>query len=88
MSWLFPSGGPSIGASASASVLPMNIWEGISAEDGISMLIRGRSPPSPSQTDTEDSCFLLQLARLQEVCVLLESTLHSAVTENSGRMET
>ena len=25
MSWLFPSGGPSPGASASASVLPMNI---------------------------------------------------------------
>ena len=27
MSWLFASGGPSIGASASASVLPMNIQD-------------------------------------------------------------
>ena len=27
MSWLFESGGHSIGASASASVLPMNIWD-------------------------------------------------------------
>lgn len=36
----------------------------------------------------EDSCFLLRLAWLQEVCILLELTLHSAVTQNVGRMET
>ena len=30
MSWLFPSGGQSIGASASASVLPLNLQGGFS----------------------------------------------------------
>ena len=47
MGWLFASGGPSIGTSASASVLLMNICEGISAEDDISVLIGAGVLPAP-----------------------------------------
>ena len=52
VSWLFPSGGQSIGASASASVLPMNIqgWFPLRLTDLISLLSKGlsqESPPTP-----------------------------------------
>ena len=45
MSWLFASGGQSIGASASASVLPMNIqdWFPLGLTDLISLLSKGIS---------------------------------------------
>ena len=45
MSWLFPSGGQSIGASASASVLPMNIqdWFPLGLTGLISLLSNGLS---------------------------------------------
>ena len=45
MSWLFPSGGQSIGASASASVLPMSIqdWFLLGLTDLISLLPKGLS---------------------------------------------
>ena len=45
MSWLFPSGGQSTGASASASVLPMNIqgWFPLGLTDWISLLSKGIS---------------------------------------------
>ena len=43
LSWLFPSGGQSIGASASASVLPMNIhnWFPLELTGLISLLSKG-----------------------------------------------
>jgi len=52
MSWLFPSGGQSIGASASASVLPMNIqgWFPLRLIDLISLLSKGLSRVFPSAT--------------------------------------
>ena len=45
MSWFFPSGGQSIGASASASVLPMNIrdWFPFRLTGSISLLSKGLS---------------------------------------------
>ena len=45
MSWLFASGGQSIGASASASVLPMNIldWFSLGLTGWISLLSKGLS---------------------------------------------
>ena len=44
ISWLFASGGQSIGASASASVLPMNIqgWSSLGLTGYISLLSKGR----------------------------------------------
>ena len=45
VSWLFPSGGQSIGASASASVLPMNIqsWFPLGLTGLISLMSKGLS---------------------------------------------
>ena len=45
MSWLFPSGGPSTAASASASVLPMNIqdWRPLGLTGLISLQFKGLS---------------------------------------------
>ena len=52
MSWLFSSGGQSIGASASASVLPMNIqdWFPLGLIGLISLLSKGLSRVFPSTT--------------------------------------
>ena len=51
VSWLFVSGGQNIGASTSASVLPMNIqgWFSLGVTDLISLLSKGlaRSSPAP-----------------------------------------
>ena len=52
MSRLFPSGGQSIGASASASVLPMNIqgWFPLGLTGFISLLLKGLSRVFPNTT--------------------------------------
>ena len=53
VSWLFTSGGPSIGASTSASVLPMNIqgWFPLRLTDLISLLFKGLSRVFSKTTD-------------------------------------
>ena len=53
VSWLFTSGGPSIGASTSASVLPMNIqgWFPLGLTDLISLLFKGLSRVFSKTTD-------------------------------------
>ena len=52
MSWLFPSGGQSIGTSASASVLPMNIqgWFPLGLTGLISLVSKGLSRDFSSTT--------------------------------------
>ena len=52
MSWLFPSGGQSIGTSASASVLPMNIqdWFPLELTGLVSLLFKGLSGVFSSTT--------------------------------------
>ena len=61
MSWLFPSGGQSIGASALASVLPMNIqgWFPLGLTGLISLLSRDSQESSPApQFENIDSLAL------------------------------
>ena len=57
MSWLFASGGLSIGASASASVLPVNNqgWFPLGLTGFISLLSRGLSGVSPQYRSSEIS---------------------------------
>ena len=52
VSWLFASGGQSIGVSASASVLPMNIldWFPLGLTGSISLLSKGLSRVFPNST--------------------------------------
>ena len=64
VSWLFPSGGQSIGAPASASVLPMNIqgWFPLRLTDLISLLSKGlsqESSPIPQFEGINSSAFSL-----------------------------
>ena len=63
MSWLFSSGGQSIGASASASVLPMNIqgWFPLRLTGLISLLSKGLSRVFPSTTVQKHQFFGAQL---------------------------
>ena len=70
VSWLFASGGQSIGASASASVLPMNIqdWFSLGLTGLISLLSKGLSKVFSSTKSSESSvlwcsvCFIFQLS--------------------------
>ena len=63
MSWLFASGGQSIGASAWASVLPMNIqdWLPLGLTGLISLLSKGLSRVFPSTTVQKHQFFGAQL---------------------------
>ena len=63
MSWLFASGGKNIGASASASVLPMNIqdWFLLGLTGLISLLSKGLSRVFPSTTVQKHQFFGAQL---------------------------
>ena len=62
MSWLFASGGQSIGASASASVLPMNIqgWFPLGLTDLMSLLPKGLSGVFSSTTVWKHQFFSAQ----------------------------
>ena len=64
MSWLFASGGPSIGASASASVLPMNIqdWFPLELTGLISLQSKGLSRASSNTTMKKYQFFGAQLS--------------------------
>ena len=68
MNWLFTSGGWSIGASASASVLPMNIqdWFPLGFTGWISLLSKGLlQPHSPKASNLWCSAFfIVQLSHL------------------------
>ena len=59
MSWLFPSGGQSIGAAASASVLPMNIqgWFPLGLTSLISLQSKGLSRVFSNTTDQKHQFF-------------------------------
>ena len=59
MIWLFTSGGQSIGASTSASVLPMNIqgWFPLGLTGLISLLPKGQSRIFPNTTVQRDQFF-------------------------------
>ena len=61
VSWLFTSGGQSIGASASASVLPMNIqdWFPLGLTGLISLLSKGLSRVSPAPQLESINCLVL-----------------------------
>jgi len=61
MNWLFASGGQSIGTSASASVLPMNIqvWFPLGLTGLVSLLFKGLSRVFPSLFNSILSCFIL-----------------------------
>ena len=63
MSQLFPSGGQSVGASASASVLPMNIqgWSPLGLTSLISLQSKGLSRGSPNTTVWKHQFFPTQL---------------------------
>ena len=60
MSWLFASGGQSIGASASASVLPMNIQDWFPLTDYISLQSKGLSRVFSSTTVQKHQFFSTQ----------------------------
>ena len=64
LSWLFTSGGQSVGASASASVLPMNIqgWFPLGLTGLISLLSRGLSRVFSSTTIQKHQFFSVQLS--------------------------
>ena len=64
MSWLFASGGQSIGASASASVLAMNIqgWFPLGLTDLIALLSKGLSRVFSSTTVQKHEFFSAQLS--------------------------
>ena len=79
MSWLFTSGGQSIGASASASVLPMNIqgWFPFGLTGLISLLSKGLSKVPSSTTVWKHQFFGIQssLWSNSHICTwLLEKT--------------
>ena len=63
MSWLFTSGGQSIGASASASILPMNIqgWFPLRLTGLISLLSRDSQEFSPAPQFESNHSFALSL---------------------------
>ena len=74
MSRLFASGGPSIGASASASVLPMNIqdWFPLALTSLISLLYKGLSRVFSSSTVWKHQfvCALMRIVSWQlSICV-------------------
>ena len=64
ISWIFASGGQSIGASASASVLSMNVqdWFPLGLTDLISFLSKGLSRVFPSTTIQKHYFFGVQLS--------------------------
>ena len=66
MSWLFASGGQSIGVSALASVLPMNIqgWFPLGLTGLISLLSKGLSRVFSNTTIQKHQFFLTQLSLL------------------------
>ena len=66
MSWFFTSGGQSIGVSASASVLPMNIqdWFPLGWTGWISLLLKGLSRVSSNTTVQKHQFFGAQLSLL------------------------
>ena len=66
MSWFFPSSGQSIGASASASVLPMNTqgWFPLGLTGWISLLSKGLSRVFSNTTVQKHQFFSTQLWRL------------------------
>ena len=73
MSWFFPSGGQSIGTSASASVLPMNIqdWFSLGWTSWISLQSKGLSRVFSNTTVQEHQLFNAQL------CLWFTSHIHT-----------
>ena len=79
MSWFFTSGGQSIGVSASASVLPMNIqdWFPLGWTGWISLLLKGLSRVSSNTTVQKHQFFGAQLS------LLSNSHIHTWLLEKS-----
>ena len=69
MSYLFPSGGQSIGASASASVLPMNIRDWFPLGSHISLLSKGLSRVFFNNTVQKPQFFSAQPSYQLYICV-------------------
>ena len=82
MSWLFVPVGPSIGASASASVLPMHIqgWFSLGLTDLISLLRKGLSRVFSSTTIQKHQFFGTQLLMVQLSYVYMTTGKSIALT--------
>ena len=79
MSWLFTSGGQSIGASASASVLPVNIQGrfplGLTAWSPFSPRDSQESSPAPQFKSINSSCSAFFMVQLLQLYMIIRKTV-------------